>query len=177
MKRKINRMKRQHPTDPNLFWCPKCKTYKNKNEFYSNKSLFWGISSECVECIKKDSKSGFRKQALIRSAIKNYEKIKERKRISAKHEYATDPSKIKTRNAKYTKKLRHELADRYVKEKLKNSKKYICQYTIELKRQQIIAKRTLKEFKQWRKEQENEPDYTNVYGEQHADEENHEGRV
>jgi hypothetical protein len=151
--------------------------YKNKNEFYSNKSLFWGISSECVECIKKDSKSGFRKQALIRSAIKNYEKIKERKRISAKHEYATDPSKIKTRNAKYTKKLRHELADRYVKEKLKNRKKYICQYTIELKRQQIIMIRTLKQFKQWRKEQENEPNHTDVYGKQFTDEENHEGRI
>lgn len=48
---------------------------------------------------------------------------------------------------------------------------------IELKRQQIIMKRTLKEFKQWRKENENESNHTDVHGKQFTDEENHEGRV
>jgi hypothetical protein len=47
--------------------------------------------------------------------------------------------------------------------------------TIELKRQQIMMKRTLKEFKKWR--QENESNHANVHGEQRPHETDHEGRL
>ena len=167
-------MKRQHPTDQNLFWCPRCEQYKIKHDFYSNKSMFHGISSECKECIKKECKSGYRKQALNRSYIKNREKIKERKRIALNLEYATDPTKIKERNSKYAKKTRRELADCYIVAKLKRSKVQICQNTIEFKRQQIIAIRTLKQIKQWRKENENESDRNIISKQQRADEETNE---
>ena len=45
-------MKRQHPTDPNLFWCPKCWGYKGKDGFYKDIHDFNGISHRCVECEK-----------------------------------------------------------------------------------------------------------------------------
>lgn len=45
--------KRQHPDNPVLFWCPKCKTYKTKEEFYKSKNSFNGISGWCTECISE----------------------------------------------------------------------------------------------------------------------------
>jgi len=74
----------------------------------------------------------------------------------------------------YMKKAVSECKDYYIKKLLPADATHDM---VELKRQAITMKRTLKQFKQWRKEQENEPDYTNVYGEQHTDEENHEGRI
>jgi hypothetical protein len=77
---------------------------------------------------------------------------------------------------KWNKKSILTLNDCYIKNKLK--KRNIVTITpeiIELKRQQIIMKRTLNEFKKWRKE--NESDYTDVYGKQQSHEENYEGRI
>ena len=68
-----------------------------------------------------------------------------------------------------------ELRDSYINQRLNRQNIIISDETIELKRQQLIMKRTLKEFKKWRKEHES--DYENVYGKQQPYEENHEGRV
>jgi ribosomal protein L20 len=48
-------MKRQHPTDPNLFWCPKCKQYKPLTDKYWWKrynKTGWSYRSPCIKCIK-----------------------------------------------------------------------------------------------------------------------------
>jgi hypothetical protein len=55
---------------------------------------------------------------------------------------------------KYASKRIAELADPYVKDLLWFSDKPITPETIELKRQQVTMKRTLKQFKQWRKDRE-----------------------
>ena len=44
-------MKRPHPTDPNLFWCPKCEGYKDIGEFYKNKYTYHKISGYCKKCL------------------------------------------------------------------------------------------------------------------------------
>lgn len=45
-------MKRQHPTDPNLFWCPKCRTYKERHEFHKAARGIYGVKAYCKECVK-----------------------------------------------------------------------------------------------------------------------------
>lgn len=49
-------MKRQHPTDPNLFWCPTCRKFRAKVKFYKCARKFHGISGECADCIKTRAK-------------------------------------------------------------------------------------------------------------------------
>jgi endogenous inhibitor of DNA gyrase (YacG/DUF329 family) len=56
-------------------------------------------------------------------------------------------------------------------------KENISEELIEIVRQRIIAKRILKQFKQWRKERENESGNTDVYGEQLTNEKDHEGHI
>jgi hypothetical protein len=46
------RFYRQHPTDNNLFWCPKCKAYKPRNEFNINRSVKCGLHSPCKKCLQ-----------------------------------------------------------------------------------------------------------------------------
>lgn len=65
----------------------------------------------------------------------------------------------------------------YVRDLLRRQKKIINNDTIELKRQQIIAVRILKELKQRRKEREDESNYTDVYGKQQPNEKNYEGQL
>ena len=43
-------MKRQHPDNPDLFWCPKCKTYKARGEFYKTSWGNHGVTGYCKEC-------------------------------------------------------------------------------------------------------------------------------
>lgn len=43
-------MKRQHPTDENLFWCYKCKTFKHRREFHKDNRSIHGIQGQCREC-------------------------------------------------------------------------------------------------------------------------------
>ena len=47
------KMKRQHPDDPDLFWCPKCETYKTREKFSINKSDLNGIANYCRSCRSK----------------------------------------------------------------------------------------------------------------------------
>ena len=67
------------------------------------------------------------------------------------------------------------LPDSYIIPILKKQGKPITPATIEFKRHQILMKRTLREFKKWR--QENEPNHTNVHRKQHENEENYERRL
>jgi hypothetical protein len=69
------------------------------------------------------------------------------------------------------------LTDAYMKKRLGQMGVVATAVNIELKRQQIIMKRTLKEFKQWRKGKENESNHADVYGIEQSDEINHEGRL
>ena len=48
-------MKRQHPDNPELFWCPKCKTYKARGEFNKRKRNKDGIYEQCRECQRKEN--------------------------------------------------------------------------------------------------------------------------
>jgi len=54
-------MKRQHPDNPNLFWCPKCGTYKEREEFYIDKSRYSEISGECKKCIIERTRKNHRR--------------------------------------------------------------------------------------------------------------------
>lgn len=45
----MKKFTRQHPTDPNLFWCPGCQTYKGRDEFNKGGGP-WKINSPCKTC-------------------------------------------------------------------------------------------------------------------------------
>ena len=121
---------------------------------------------------------GYHKECYERSKAKPDYII--RKRTSDRKYRKAHREQVNQISRKNKKQNRAKLTDSVIRQyyvELGVNRESITHEMIELKRQQIIMKRTLKEFKQWRKEQENEPNYTNVYGEQHTDEENHEGRV
>lgn len=153
-------MKRQHPTDHNLFWCPKCKTYKGKKE-YRNSKRFHGIGAYCRECLSPSA------HELIcaecgHKFIKRYgsnaiccDKCRPlRKARITKQWQKNNPEKSKNMKRRIEKDGINKLADRYIAKLSKADGLKRTSTMIELKRQQIIMKRTLKEFKQWRKENE-----------------------
>jgi hypothetical protein len=178
-------MKRQHPTDQNLFWCPRCEEYKEQDDYYIDKRYGrpTGWCKPCMNSVKKPI--GYEKNRSARRRLQNPDKYREYKRIWARNHpsdwRAREKGKIKIISKKYWKKNIENLTDAYIKNQIANQYHVtfsnITPETIELKRQQIIMKRTLKQFKQWRKENENESNHTDVHGKQHADEENHERRV
>ncbi len=159
-------MKRQHPTDPNLFWCPKCKTYKTREEFRKRSS--GGLSGYCVVCKQtadRDYQHGHTRENSLRCSRWRSDNAARERASHLKNERLT----------------RARIGDLYVKQIIRQTlgmaARDVSEEMITLKRQQIIMIRTLKQFKQWRKEQENEPNHTDVYGKQFTDEENHEGRI
>jgi hypothetical protein len=121
--------------------------------------------------------------------LKNREWLKENHEIQLKllREWRTEnKGHVKTYNAinrdkiKKDQAIRHKkrmenLTDLYVSIQLRALGIPITTETIKLKRQQIIMKRTLKEFKQWREEYES--NHTDVSGKQLKNEVNHEGRL
>ncbi len=213
-------MKRQHPTDPNLFWCPKCQGYKARGDFYK-----WGdrpivIDSRCkrcrsqahttkcticsaiikaaggakycTECWKEKEKErckikmvkqrstieGRRKS--IQSCYKYYHNhLQERRstaRIRIKIWKKENQDKDRKLRVNYKKRLVAEIRDNYLVGLLKRYRDVeITPGLIELKRQQIISKRTLTQFKKWR--EQNESDHKDVYREQRQNEEDHEKRL
>jgi hypothetical protein len=122
-------MKRQHPDNPDLFWCPKCKTYKARREFGYARDRKQNIAAVCKLCNN------------------NWGKTKK----------------------KYDDMARAELLDSYIKKTLNQVGSIVTPETIKLKRQQIIMIRTLKQFKEWRKEYES--NNTDVQREQRENEE------
>jgi hypothetical protein len=256
-------MKRQHPTDPNLFWCTKCQTWRKKNtemnaksswckkcrnqsqkdRYLKNPQKYRDISkirrelglqkrgkvkTVCVQC-KKEYFG--RKDGSLKFCSKKCAGEWHKKRITfqcpscglgfelplcrmsdghmhfcskkCRNHYNSLISKKygaiygfkkghesprkgtiivpmdvqkEKRRTNYNKR-RDNLLGSYLAQIIRANKQEATPTTIELTRQRIIMKRTLKEFKQWRKEQENESDDTDVHGKQREDEENYEGRV
>jgi hypothetical protein len=162
-------MKRQHPTDPNLFWCPKCRGYKEREEFGKHKGQPYGIGGHCLQCrqaTEKSKKSIRARRGICPVCNGEFTAAVAKKYCTqrcAKKGWKPDPKKIKekrgttkykTRSNSLQRKLRDGLPDWYVVDRLRKGGHQVTPETIELKRQQIIMKRTLKEFKQWRKENE-----------------------
>ena len=172
-------MKRQHPTDPNLFWCPKCGTYKVREEFGKNTKLFHGIRGHCKCCCNQSEKNRKKDRERINKQRRDW-----RKRTG---EYAShmnyyraaaiknntkrmlqNPEREKLIKNNNSKKRRDNLRDSYVAHCCRVSFPNPSPETIELKRQQIIMKRTLKQLKEWRKEHESDRDV--ISGEQRENE-------
>ena len=176
-------MKKQHPTNPNLFWCPKCKTFKEKGLFKVYNSRPHKISSYCRLCgnarqqewnrnkYKTDPAYAKHKSAYHAEWQRNkcktdpaYVKHKNACNVEwMRNKRKTDPAYAKRQNALIAKRKKHytsKLKDYYLKQNLKKTGLPITPEMLELKRVQISMKRTLKEIKKWRKD--NEPNYTDV---------------
>ena len=176
-------MKKQHPTNPNLFWCPKCKTFKEKGIFKVDNSRPHKISSYCRLCgnalyaewkrnkLKTDPAYAKRQNACTvewkRNKLKTDPAYAKRQNAYCvewhRNKLKTDPAYVNKEKFRKTKVCKHsvsELKDSYLKQRLKKIGLPITPEMLELKRVQISMKRTLKEIKKWRKD--NEPNYTDV---------------
>jgi len=143
------RVKRQHPTDPDLFWCPKCSQYKKRGEFLKSKQTKCGLYGHCKRCC-----------AVLRiiSNRKNKETVNKRNREWRKTEKAR-ASVAAYRSLKkdelrvwYKKRELNErltASNQYIKRILKQRRgAIITPEIIELARGRLMLHRTLKEFKQ-----------------------------
>lgn len=147
-------MKRQHPTDPNLFWCPKCQAYHDRDGFYEN---YYG--GKCPgEC-----KIFARAKQVEYDSFRNADRYKANRKewLRKSKEYA------KTEAGRKAHKRANEvtiksLSNCYIRGILKQAGIVISKTMVDLVRQRITMKRTLKQFKKWRKE--NESNYTDVSG-------------
>jgi transposase len=154
-------MKRQHPTDPNLFLCKKCKEYMVRDRFSINFATHKGrrygpyMSSWCSRCKKEqdDTHGGAERRREWR-----YAKLK------------SDPVYVKECKRRYQSNACKELRDWYIRKRIKgrSALSEITPVIIELTRQQIEMKRTLKQLKKWRAEHESDRDV--ISGEQCKDE-------
>ena len=161
--------------------CRKCGEAKDADTF------FYRGCNVCKRCRAVEQKKWRQdnpekvKQNRRNWENKNREKVKQAKREYYKFQRASgrwwdrDHEKSIQKTREWWMKSISELRDSYINQRLNRQNIIISDETSELKRQQLIMKRTLKEFKKWRKEHES--DYENVYGKQQPYEENHEGRV
>jgi hypothetical protein len=194
-------MKRQHPDNPDLFWCPKCEGYfplTGEYWYWRNDSQEWRpfckichlknrhkYESTCINCGKKfdatlgqikkrgnifcshgcRTKEFISDEALSKMAATQIKKgerkstnteFKKGSIPSHKFEKGSIPWNYKGKNTKKQRMAQNRatLSDYYVRSLLKKQKKLIVPEMIELVRQGIIMKRTLKEFKKWRGEYE-----------------------
>ncbi|MFH1999109.1 MAG: hypothetical protein ABIK28_05470 [Planctomycetota bacterium] len=130
-------------------YCSQCGEEKEKGEFRMQKTRISGArrpSSWCKKCSSKDTGEYYKRHPDIRRA----QRVKEIN--DAKREGWPDVLNLK---------------DKYIKVRLKKSAIPITSETIEIKRQQITMKRTLKQFKKWR--EENESNRKVISGEQCED--------
>ena len=133
-------MKRQRPDNPDLFWCPVCEKYYQRNYFSSLHDY-----KPCKYCLP-----------VIATNRTEYNFSKE---LEYSRRYAATHKKESSERYNWNKK---HLRDPYIKALLQTKTKTPDKETIELKRQEVIMKRTMKELKKWRKE--NDPTITNVPG-------------
>ena len=164
--------------------CPKCGEKKPRTTEYWHKSknMSDGFDSLCKGCSSISHRNRYLNNKKIfaeRSRIyylNNKERYMEQKRIyhsnnQARYTELEKKYRLNNGNEYYAKKARDSrycLDDSYVKAKIRRQQLPITPEMIELKRQQIIMKRTLKLFKKWRFE--NESDSTDVQGKQCEDE-------
>jgi len=153
-----NRANRQHRLHKELFWCNACKEFLTRDKYYYSANSSYQISAICSQCNKKKSKIRREKYG---DKHRDYQNKKY-------HENSKDEIKRKHINEiarKAAKKAKDNLTDSYVKYRLKyEGYDVITPELIELKRMQLRMKRTLKEFKQWR--EDNESNHVDVHGEQ-----------
>jgi len=192
------KLKRQHPDNPDLFWCSICKKYRLRIDYSLSRKNIHGIAQNCKECLnanqakyrikktdrissriypnnhdlfycsncqKYKSRSEYYKQKLGKYGVDGYcrecRKIlvtNEIKYKSRKKRYKENPEYFKS----ISKSQNDSLSDSFIKTRLRFFGINITPETIELKRQQIIMKRTMRELRKWRKE--NDPTITDVPG-------------
>lgn len=172
-------MKRQHQTDPNLFWCPKCQMYKTRAEFPPSMRRKYAIDIYCryhrnaIAKEWRDSNIYKVSESLRKCKEKHLQKYME---MTAQWR-ENNPGKIKDYSKKYhaehrkersdkNKQWRSDNPDKLIKARaiaaIKRNKQDFTPQLVDLISQRIIAKRTLKQFKKWR--QENESNCTDVHG-------------
>ena len=160
------------PGDPSSFFCPSCKTFKHKDEFAHKRGTVTGITSYCKRCLVKKTNEYAKqnKEKVSESRRRHYRchpDVHAERRLNAKL-YHPEWQKKSSKNSKA--KAVSQLLDHYLISNMKRDGCVINAGTIELKRQQIIAKRTLKQLKHLIREVENESDRDVISGEQHKDE-------
>lgn len=209
---------RQHPYNQDLLWCPKCRQYRLKSEFYKStkKKYGEGFFSRCKKCCKemaseydrqnrekrneyrkrkykhhpKESKrkvTGSKKLLCVRcntykdkkdfdkrsgrSYYKSFCKQCDKKWRQEYNEYYKNTPTYKANKARERSRRLDQIRnvdDQYVRKRLRDEGLIITTMSIELKRIQLQAKRTLKQLKEWRKEHESDRDV--ISGEQREDE-------
>jgi uncharacterized short protein YbdD (DUF466 family) len=147
-------MKRQHPDNPDLFWCPKCETYKVKDEFRVLKHRGGGgVCAMCRSC-ERDGARDRRKRNPDNTAEYMRKKRKnEPDKIKKAQEKYNASLKGKLKNRRHVKYYNHlhcqNISDQYVKKLLSR-----CGYNgvlttdiVDLKREQIMMHRELGQIK------------------------------
>jgi len=157
--------KRKHPTNPDLFLCRVCNEYKGKREFTvcfrKVKDHIYGpyLYFSCRKCKAiADRLSPKRKESLMRWGKLAHEKRK-RDRLYRN-------AMCRRYQLKATECLTNGHLRRAIREKSGHEP---AQEEIDLVRQRIIMKRTLKQLKQWRKDYESK--HEGMDGEQSDNEE------
>jgi len=164
-------MKRQHPTEPNLFWCPKCQTYKAREEFNLNQlwcklcqSVAYKQWAQRNKDRKKEYQAIWTKQHPDNVKKHNqtgYKKHKKERNFKAAKYNKEHPTQVKeTMRRNYEKyrddrllssKINHQkrkesLTDVYVKMLLNEQGLAVSLANIELKRTAIQIKRIEREM-------------------------------
>jgi transketolase len=141
-------MKKQHPTDPNLFWCPKCKGYKTREEF--GKTMGHNeVRAYCLPCeINRVYEWRKNNPEKVKASHKRYrENHKEYRTEYTRKWQKKNPEKQKEMSKIYNRKMVDRLKNCYLIQNMKYQGIFISPETIELKRQQITLKRNLKKLR------------------------------
>jgi hypothetical protein len=163
----LSRTRTKRKKDAAFLLCTKCHAYKKHDKFGKNKE---SIKSWCFRCCAKEQRERNINHPEVGKNYKksNIKKVRQWKKNSVQRLKHTASYKAQRKRAKL--KSVSEIRDNYLKSNMKRDGIPITPETIELKRQQIIMKRTLKEFKKWREEYES--NHTDVHGKQFENEEN-----
>ncbi len=145
----------------------KCKCIVCGREFMSSRRTTKTCSSKCLH----KQMFGRKKEIICPVCMESRMVYEKAVVVKGKDVAMCDSCRSKLDNIK----IRKELKDSYIISDLRKRGEPETPEIIELTRQRIIMKRTLKQFKKWR--EENEPNHTDVYGEQFTDEEDHEGHI
>jgi len=172
----VEGMKTEHLTETKL--CPKCGEFKplSRSYWYLNITALDGWSSLCKVC-KMEIERTYLNSPKGKETRRLYHKSGRKNEANKRwHKNSKDPEHPKKlereRLARLKKHDRKFLTNTYIKNLLKSKGIEVTLESIEFKRQQILMKRTLKQFKKWRKE--NESDNKHVPEEQRTNGEDNE---
>jgi hypothetical protein len=152
-------MKRQHPDNPELFWCPKCKTYKARGEFNKRKRNKDGVYELCRECHRKENNKIYATGYKKRWDDEHRDELRSKGRVR----YQKQQKKMIKRSVAWQKNnpdTMHKIWNMAGKKKIENiTDSYVVRCmrhtgivditpeTIELKREQIMMHRELRQIK------------------------------